>query len=256
MPAHPSHQRDALPRRGQVAAEQCGCQKMFEGGPRTLCPLRAEERILPGDALPPAVNSPAFHRDQQDAAAENAAKARFKKIDERQVNFAQGDGFDFHVCSKNDSPRRHGGPERNKTESVELVVIPPSAPSPREARLLSMACVSHGEVIVPSTTTSRPNGPIGTSRCPGHPARSPALPDRPKTPPGNPDGCSPELPWHGPASRERPSTRKSAPEPRSFSTSQTAAWFPRATGSARASTLTTTPRPAGPWAARPAAAKM
>ena len=34
--------------------------------------------------------------DQQNAAAVGTAKARLEKVDERHVNFAERDGFDFH----------------------------------------------------------------------------------------------------------------------------------------------------------------
>ena len=37
-----------------------------------------------------------MHGDQHDAAGVGAAEARLKKMDERHLQFAEGDGFNFH----------------------------------------------------------------------------------------------------------------------------------------------------------------
>src|ERR1019366_9665593 len=69
---------------------------MLDRGPRGFGPFRAVIRIFPGHALAPAAHSIGLDTHQQDAPAVNAAKARFKKMHERHVNFTRSYRFDFH----------------------------------------------------------------------------------------------------------------------------------------------------------------
>src|ERR1035437_241555 len=69
---------------------------MLDRGPRSFGPFRAVIRIFPGDAFAPPPHSSDLDAHQQDAAAVNPAKARFKKMHERHMNFTQSYGFDFH----------------------------------------------------------------------------------------------------------------------------------------------------------------
>src|ERR1019366_7328128 len=69
---------------------------MLDRGPRSFGPFRAVIRIFPGDAFAPPAHSIGLDAHQQDAAAVNPAKARFKKMHERHMNFTQRYRFDFH----------------------------------------------------------------------------------------------------------------------------------------------------------------
>src|SRR6266853_2859835 len=70
---------------------------MLDGGPGRLDPFRAIKRIFGGDTLSPSNHSVALDGEQQDAAAIETAEARLKKMDERHLDFAQGNGFNFHA---------------------------------------------------------------------------------------------------------------------------------------------------------------
>src|SRR5580700_6231163 len=76
---------------------------MFDCGPRAFRPLAAVKRILAGHALPPGVDAVAVDGQQKNLAAYGAFKARLEKLDERHLNFAKGDSFNFHIL-KSDSP--------------------------------------------------------------------------------------------------------------------------------------------------------
>src|ERR1039458_9259210 len=69
---------------------------MLDRRPRGLGPFRAVIRIFSGNALAPSAHSIGLDTHQQDAAAVNAAKTRFKKMHERHMNFTKSYGFDFH----------------------------------------------------------------------------------------------------------------------------------------------------------------
>src|ERR1035437_9522236 len=69
---------------------------MLDRRPRGLGPFRAVIRIFPRNAFAPPAHSIGLDTHQQDAAAVNPAKARFKKMHERHVDFTQSYGFDFH----------------------------------------------------------------------------------------------------------------------------------------------------------------
>src|SRR5271167_3002064 len=69
---------------------------MLDRGPRGSDPFRAVIRIFPGDALTPPAHSIGLDTHQQDAPAVSAAKARFKKMHERHMNFTQRYRFDLH----------------------------------------------------------------------------------------------------------------------------------------------------------------
>ena len=75
---------------------------MFNRGPGAFRPLAAVKRIFTGHALSPRIDAVAVNGQQKNSAAESALKARLEKIDERHLNFAEGDGFNFHSL-KNDS---------------------------------------------------------------------------------------------------------------------------------------------------------
>src|SRR5258706_1646257 len=94
--ANSGKSRCTIPASIQLALQQQRCQVPPDGWPLAFSPFRAVERIFPGDALAPSAHSISLDTDQQDAAAVNAAKARFKKMDERHVNFTQRYGFYFH----------------------------------------------------------------------------------------------------------------------------------------------------------------
>jgi len=53
-----------------------------------------------GDTFSPPHYPVALGGEQQDSAAIETAKARLKKVDERHLDFAQGNAFNFHVNSK------------------------------------------------------------------------------------------------------------------------------------------------------------
>jgi hypothetical protein len=73
---------------------------VFDGGPGSLNPFRAIERIFAGNAFSPSNYSVALNGEQQNTAAIETAKARLKKMQERHPNFAEGNTFNLHVNSK------------------------------------------------------------------------------------------------------------------------------------------------------------
>ena len=76
-----------------------GSQVMGERRPGALDPFAAVKGVFPDNAFTPAIHAFAMHGDEQDAAAVDAAKTRLEEMDEWHLDFAQGDGFDFHVNS-------------------------------------------------------------------------------------------------------------------------------------------------------------
>src|SRR5579862_2376364 len=69
---------------------------MLQRRPRALYPLAAVVRILANYALAPSIHTFAMHRNQENPAAVGTAEARLEKVDERHLNLAKGNGFDFH----------------------------------------------------------------------------------------------------------------------------------------------------------------
>src|SRR2546430_6681248 len=69
---------------------------VLDDGPCGLNPFRAVKRIFPCDTLAPPVDAVTMCREQQDASAVHAAKARLKEMDERHLDLAQCDGFESH----------------------------------------------------------------------------------------------------------------------------------------------------------------
>ena len=72
---------------------------MLDDRPCGLDPLRAVKRIFPGDTLAPPINAVTMCGKQEDTTAVDAAKARLKKMDQRHLDLAQRDGFEFHRIS-------------------------------------------------------------------------------------------------------------------------------------------------------------
>ena len=68
----------------------------MNGGPRRFRPFGAEERPFAGHAFSPTVGAFAMHGQQKDAAIVGPSKARLKEMDERHLDLAECDGFDFH----------------------------------------------------------------------------------------------------------------------------------------------------------------
>ena len=64
--------------------------------PCALDVLLAVVRLLAGNALAPAFEAIAVHGDQHDAPGVGAPKARLEEVDERHVQFAKSNGFNFH----------------------------------------------------------------------------------------------------------------------------------------------------------------
>ena len=83
-------------------------------------PFAAVERIFAGDAFSPAVDAFAVRGEQQNAAAIGASKARLKKMDERHVNFAEGDGFNLHRSVSSTEYRYR---EKNPLSSLVLALV-------------------------------------------------------------------------------------------------------------------------------------
>src|SRR5215475_966986 len=91
----------------QGVPQNSGRQIMFDRRPRTLNPLTAVKRLLARHTFPPTIDSITMGSKQENVAAVSAAKARFKKIHEWHVNFAQGDGFNFHMHAGAECSSRH-----------------------------------------------------------------------------------------------------------------------------------------------------
>src|SRR5580698_3055528 len=74
---------------------------MLDRGPRAFCPLAAIERIFAGHALSPCIDAVAVNGQQKDSAANRAFEARLEKVDERHLNLAKRDCFNFHSVRRN-----------------------------------------------------------------------------------------------------------------------------------------------------------
>src|SRR6267142_2126217 len=70
---------------------------MLQRGPGGFDPFLAIERVFGRDAFSPPHHAIALGGEQEDAAAIDTAKARLKEMDERHLDFAQGNGFNLHV---------------------------------------------------------------------------------------------------------------------------------------------------------------
>src|SRR5215469_18359235 len=125
--ADPCHQGGALPGRGDVLADHRRREMLAQRGPGASDPFARIVRIFTGDALPPAVHAFAVHGDEQDAAMVEAAEARLEKVDERHLNLAERDGFNFHGKSLNRKARqgRTGNPRLRLSTSM----VPPTCPA-------------------------------------------------------------------------------------------------------------------------------
>ena len=94
--AHFGEQRRALAGGVDALAQQRGDQILRQRRPGALDPLAAVKGIFADHTFAPAVDAFAVDGDQQNAAAVGAAEARLEKVDERHLNFAECDGFNFH----------------------------------------------------------------------------------------------------------------------------------------------------------------
>ena len=77
---------------------------MFDRGPRGFRPLAAVEGVFAGHTFAPGIDPVAVNGQQKNSPAKGAFDARLEKVDERHLNFAKGDGFNFHSV-KSDSPQ-------------------------------------------------------------------------------------------------------------------------------------------------------
>ena len=66
---------------------------------------RAVKGLFAGHAFSPAVDPVAVDGEQQNAAAVDAAEARLEEVDQRHLNFAESDGFNFHRSKSIHSPK-------------------------------------------------------------------------------------------------------------------------------------------------------
>ena len=169
---------------------------MRNGGPTAFDPLAAVERIFAGHAFPPAIDSLAMHGDQQNAAAVGASETRLKKMDERHVNLAQRDGFNFH-------------------SSVSSTEYPVRVTKCRDALVIEVlqVLVLLADLILPTrTTNSHPSYPARTCRC--LPRRARSLAQRILAEGRKKFFAVAFLDFLAPCRgfRARPSTHKSAPE--------------------------------------------
>src|SRR5258708_9379675 len=96
MGAHFGEQGWALAGGVDALSEKRGNQILSEGWPGALDPFATVEGIFADHAFSPAVGALAVDGDQENAAAVGTAKARLEKVDERHVDFAERDGFNFH----------------------------------------------------------------------------------------------------------------------------------------------------------------
>src|ERR1700734_2522935 len=99
MSALLGEERHAFARRLPRLAHHCRRKIMHHGGPDAVDPLTAVEGVFAGHAFSPALYALAVDRNQKNAAAISAAEAGLKKVDQRHLNFAECDGFNFHGVS-------------------------------------------------------------------------------------------------------------------------------------------------------------
>src|SRR5882672_361686 len=96
VPANPGKQRGAVPGRGNSLAEKQRDQILAKHGPRGVGALFGVVRTLVGNALTPSLDAFAVNGDQGDAALVDPPEAGLKKMDQRHVQFTQGNSFDIH----------------------------------------------------------------------------------------------------------------------------------------------------------------
>ena len=97
MLANPAEQQPELLRRMQSSSRAATARDSAQSRPmRPRCTPRCRYGLLAGDTFAPAFQSVAMQRHQHDAAGVGAPKARLEEVDERHVQFAEGNGFNFH----------------------------------------------------------------------------------------------------------------------------------------------------------------
>ena len=79
-----------------VLAQQRRRQVFGDGEPRGVDGLFQIKRVFAGHALAPGCEAFAVQCDQDDAASGGASEAGLKKLDQRHIDFAQSNGFNFH----------------------------------------------------------------------------------------------------------------------------------------------------------------
>ena len=70
---------------------------MRHGRPGTVYPLATVEGVLARHALAPSIHALTMGGDQNDTTTVSTAKAGLKEIDERHLDLAQSDSFNFHL---------------------------------------------------------------------------------------------------------------------------------------------------------------
>ena len=109
MRTHPGKKGRTLATGIELLSEESGDEILRQRGPGAVDPLAAVVGIFSDDALTPAINALAMHSDEKDAAVVQTMEARLEKVDERHVDFAQRDGFDFHVFKEIRTTKVHEG---------------------------------------------------------------------------------------------------------------------------------------------------
>src|SRR5579862_2961971 len=97
MAANFRHQRGAVASGGNGLPDDGRRKILLDRWPRALDPFAAVVRIFAGYAFAPSVDAVTVRGDEHDAAVVEAAEARLEEMDERHLNFAEGDGFDLHL---------------------------------------------------------------------------------------------------------------------------------------------------------------
>src|SRR5690242_7083860 len=78
---------------------------LLDCGPSRLYPLAAVKRIFPCDAFSPCADAVYHYVNQQNAAAVDTPETRFKKMDERHLNFTECYRFNLHLGIQEDGFR-------------------------------------------------------------------------------------------------------------------------------------------------------
>src|ERR1043166_8709056 len=108
MPANFTEQRHRISGTIYVLSQQSRSKITLSGIPRGVNRLFTIERVFTGHAFAPSFRPVSMNRQQKDAAFCSAAKTGLKKMDQRHMNLAQGDRFNFQV---NSSEERRVGKE-------------------------------------------------------------------------------------------------------------------------------------------------
>src|SRR5215472_14922193 len=98
MLAHASQKSRDFPSRLQSLAQERRTQIAHDHVPGTLNVLFGIVRSFAGDALAPSFQPITIERNQQHATVVGTAEASLKKMDQRHLDFAKSDGFNFHLC--------------------------------------------------------------------------------------------------------------------------------------------------------------